>query len=695
MNTWNKAPLIRPLLAFITGILIALKFPFYFNNILLFSFYILFTALILQYRFSYKSKWIKGLLINGILLLLGYQLTISKTERLLNNHFSHQPSQCEYAYIHITQVPVKKNKSIKAVAEVLAIKHQQNWQTTKGKVLLYLQKDEKSDTLHYGDNLIVRTNFIEVPFPQNPHQFDYKTYLSYRNIYHQTFLKSEDWFIAGANTGNKLYAATLLLRNKLLNIMSEYHITGDEFAVGSALLLGYEDELNQELFAAYSNTGVVHILSVSGLHVGIVYFVFNWMFFFLEKIKKGNVIKAALLIFILWFYAAITGFSPSVLRATTMFTFIVIAQAFNRNTNIYNTLAASAFLLLLINPFIIMDVGFQLSYLAVIGIILFYSKIYALFSFDTRLIDIIWKMTTVSIAAQIATFPLCLYYFHQFPNYFLLANLIAIPISTLIIYVGITFLLVFKFPLIATFLAYIFGHSVTILNRVIVMFDTLPYASISGVYITVFEMLLMYSIIILLFYYFIQPQIKLLLVLCSVSILLLSIQIIEQHSQYHQKKIIVYTIPKTSAIDFISGKSSVLRADTVFTNNKNALSFHLKNNWDYLSINTTRFAKQNVKTSHLMMKENYIQFYNKKIVVLNEPKMKYKHCLIPLKIDYLICSNNCKFKLQEVLKMYNPTLIIFDSSNNKYQIDKWKTECIQCHKAFYSVVNSGAWVVDI
>lgn len=692
MTTWNKAPLIRPLISFITGILIALTIPPIYYSTYIFAVAFVCIILIVQLQFSYKYEWLRGLLINLTVILLGYQLTITNNEKVLPEHFLNYKSNSEYAYIHIIQAPVKKNKSIKVVAEVQAIQHHNKWQATKGKIVLYLQQDEKANAIRYGDNLITNENFSEVPPPPNPHQFNYKKYLSYRNIYHQAFLKSKKWSLTGKNTGNPLYSATIALRNKLLQIMSDYNIRNNEFAVGSALLLGYEDELNQELFSAYSSSGVVHILSVSGLHVGIVYFVFNYLFLFFEKIKKGNVIKAALLIFTLWFYAAITGLSPSVLRATTMFTFIIIAQAFNRNSNIYNTLAASAFLLLLIHPFILMDVGFQLSYLAVIGIITLYPLIYDMFEFSNKPVDMLWKITAVSIAAQIATFPLCLFYFHQFPNYFLLANLIAIPLSTLIIYLGIAFLLLFKFSLIANVLAYVFNFCISTLNNVIVKFESLPHASTTGIYITAFEMLIMYGIIVLFCYYFIKPKMKLLIALLSLAIVLLSIQIVEQYKQFHQKKLIVYNIPKASAIDFISGKKNILLANAI---DDKTISFHIKNNWDNLSIGNTQATNGNITTSHLMIHENHIQFYNKRMVVLNDREQHLNATEIPLNIDYLILSGTCKLQMQEILKIYNPTLIVFDSSHNKYQLEKRKQECAENNKAFYSVINSGAWVVDI
>jgi len=338
--------------------------------------------------------------------------------------------------------------------------------------------------------------------PQNPGEFDHKRYLAFHNVYHRAYLKNTDWVYSGNTSANPLLQFSLTLRNKLLNILSANHIKGNEFSVGAALLLGYEDQLDQDIISSYANTGALHVLSVSGLHVAIVYVFFNWLLFFLDKMKYGAIIKTILLLAFLWLYTLITGLSPSVLRATTMLSFIVIAKASNRYTNIYNTLAASIFLLLLIDPFLIMNVGFQLSYLAVIGIVYIQPKIYDWFYVQNWLLDKTWMLTSVSIAAQIATFPLALFYFHQFPNYFLVSNFIVIPLSTLVIYLGIALFVLAKVSMVALYLSMGFNYSVWFLNESVKEIEKWPYASLQGISITVLENWLFYGFIILFFYLF-------------------------------------------------------------------------------------------------------------------------------------------------------------------------------------------------
>jgi len=248
---------------------------------------------------------------------------------------------------------------------------------------------------------------------------------------------------------------------------------------------------------------------------------------------------------------------------------------------------------------------------------------------------------------------------------------------------------------VASITALLFSYCIGMLNKMIQVFENLPYASFKGVYITAFEMLLIYGIIIFLCYYFIRAKFKFLMILFSFIILLLSIQLIEHYNRVHQRKMIIYNISKTSAISFVSGNNNVLLADTSFSTNKKAISFHLKNHWDNLGIDTLQTTTGNIKTCRLIIHEKHIQFHNKRIVLLKENTLHNNRTHAPLNIDYLILSNNCKLTISDILKTYHPKLIVFDSSNNRYQLQKWETECVKNNKAFYSVPSSGALVVEI
>jgi len=701
MNVWNQAPLVRLILPFIGGIIAAIYHPFQnpylLGTSLLLVFIVGILVLVPAFYVSYKKSWWFGVITYGLLFLLAFQITTGNTLRLKSNYF-----QKEYFLdtaivykVKLIEPILEKQKSVKTVVEIEAVKQQTEWKPAAGKALLYLQKNNRSLQLNYGDELIVRAALKEVQPPQNPSQFNYKQFLSFHNIYHQAYINNLNWVYTGKNKGNALIAFCLNMRNSLLSVLKQFQISDDEFAVGAALLLGYEDKLDADILSAYSSTGAMHVLSVSGLHVGIIFIVFNWLLFFFDKIKYGNIFKAAILICLLWLYAALTGLSPSVLRAASVFSFIVIAKSFNRYTNIYNTLAASAFVLLTINPFIIMEVGFQLSYLAVVGIVYIQPKIYNWLQLQNRLLDNMWSITTVSIAAQIATFPLGLHYFHQFPNYFLLSNLIVIPVSTLIIYSGITLFCVSKIAFVAKYITLIFVGLLTFLNFSVKYIEKLPDALLQGISISIFETWMIYGIITFFLFYFTQRKYIYLILSFCVLLFVLLIQVFEQQKEFSIKRIVVYNVAKTSAIDFIDVKKNVLLTDTSFASNQSALLFNVKHNWWDLGVTQSKIVTHDYTGNHLWIKSGFIQFYDKKIAI---PEKKLKISAKPAKpieVDYLMLSKNSQTSLKEMLYYYKPQKIIFDSSVPFVRLLKWKKECIALNKEYYSVIDSGALEIDL
>lgn len=696
---WNQTPFVRLLLPFLAGILLAIYCPihniFILLSSLIFGTIVITTTLVKKFNFSYKTSWLYGFNLNLFLFLIAYQITLLNTEIYQSNHYTkHTTTSTQLAHIKVTEPYQEKDKSLKMVVEVKAIKNNNGWINTSGKAMAYIQKDERALHISYGDELIIQCEFKEIPPPQNPGEFNYKRFLAFHNVYKQAYVTSEKFVNTGINSGNSIIRESVHLRNKLLKIMTDNNIKGNEFAVGSALLLGFEDKLDADIISAYSSTGALHVLSVSGLHVAIVYFIFNWLLFFLDKIKNGNIIKAFILILLLWFYAALTGLSPSVLRAATMFSFIIIGKAYNHYTNIYNTLAASAFFLLAIDPYLIMQVGFQLSYLAVIGIVYIQPKLYNLFEVNNWLLDQIWTITSVSIAAQIATFPLGLHYFHQFPNYFLLSNLVVIPISTAIVYMGIALFVFSKITFLVTYIAMAFNWCVLFLNQSVIVIEKWPYSLLQGISISVFETWLLYGVIIVFLYYFISRKFSHLVFVLSCCILIFISQIVEQHEQFNQKKLIIYNVPKTSAIDFIHSKNNVLLTDTAFANNQSRLLFHVKHNWWDLGINNNQIISNNITTNNLFIKDNFIQFYDKKIALIKtKNQATNKNNVITL--DYLIISNNANVRINDIAKQYHSKLIVFDSSNSFYKIKKWKSECEKLNQKYYSVIDSGALTINI
>lgn len=703
MNFWHQFPFVRLITPFIFGIISAVSLGQEIH-IPLFVFGVLFIIILLivfipNIFFSFKYRWVFGLVIFALLYLSGFELTVRKSQKFKQSHVFQLPVEKRNYIVDVIEPVSQKQNSYRVIIDIRSVETEDKWEYSRGTVILYFQKDSLSKEIRYGDRIVLNANFIETKPPQNPSEFNYKRYLENKGIYHQAYIKSGTWEILSKENCNKLLAFALSIRNNLFKILERNNIRGNEFAVVSAILLGYDDKLDKELVKEYSGAGAMHILCVSGLHVGIVYLLLNSMLFFLKKFRYGNNIKAVVLILLIWFYAMLTGLSPSVLRASTMISFIIIGKSLNRQTNIYNSLAASAFLLLIINPFIITNVGFQLSYSAVIAIVMLQQPMYKLWIINNWLGDKMWAITTVSIAAQIGTFPIALLYFHQFPNYFIITNLIVIPLSGFIIYAGFLVLIFSPVHFISLVFSKILVGMVWFLNQSVKIIENLPFSTVKGISISFTEMLIIYFILISLIVFFLQKRKLFLFYALACAAVLLSMVSVKKYSHINQRKFIVYNINKSSVYDFINGRKNCLMADSLFTDNENKFLFFVQNNWWDMGLKHN--AKFNLKDTlfyqdgfPLYKRGNFIGFFDKRIVIVDK---KFYCCPNTKKfeVDYLIIANNPEVKISDLVKLFNTKQIIIDSSNSYWKVNKWKKEAKKLNINIYSIFDSGAYVVDI
>ncbi len=700
LNFWSQIPFLRILLPFLAGIIIAIYSGtqikvFDYALLMLFALIVL-HIIFKKLNYHYYISWIFGILVSAFLFISGFQLTTLNTEKYNSSHFSNYSNKENLYLVKTTETILEKEKSYKISIQVLAIKLNGIWVKTSGKAISYFQKDSLVQTINYGDYLIVKTNFSEINPPQNPSEFNYKQYLSFHNIYEQAYLPSGKWASLKQNEGNKIIATSLAIRKSLLAIYKNNNITGDEFAVGSALVLGYKDKLDQDLVSAYASSGAIHVLAVSGLHVGIIYLIFCQLLFFLDVFKNGKIIKMFLLLILLWGYAILTGLSPSVLRSATMFSFIVIAQPWKHHTNIFNTLAVSCFVLLLYNPYLIMEVGFQLSYLAVLGIVSIQPWLYEKWQPKYWFINKIWQITTVSIAAQIMTFPLGILYFHQFPNYFLFSNLVVIPLATAILSYGIAMFVLGSIPSIGLACGKVFTLLVWLLNKSVLFIDQIPGAILAGITTTIFQTWLIYTLLVFIMLYIYFKKAKYLFAFLSTLILLLSNLSALAYQAQKQNSLVIYNVSKVAAYDFIYGNQTLFLADSALTNNKSKMLFHIKHNWWERKITKQEICKsENINAfynAYTAIKNDFIQFNGKRIFVIKKPMPNYKNAFKKLRVDYIIVSKNAKVKIQEIKNNFEFEKIIFDSSSASWKIENWKNECNELNISYYSVPESGAYI---
>lgn len=699
MKFWNATPLLRILLPFVAGILVTLLTPLDIINLRdvmpLLVLAVLFLGIIffLIQIASYKNSWLFGCVFNLVVFSLGCQYTLSKIEKQYPNHFSNYLKQATLLHARIDEAIVEKDKSIKAVVQIFSMDMKDVF--VSGKALVYFQKDERALKLNYGDELILANRFKEIAAPKNPDEFDYKSLMEHKNISQQAIIKKSDWVYTGKNSGNILIAYSISVRNKLLEIFKQAHLKGDEFAVASALLIGYTDTLDADLLSFYSQTGALHILSVSGLHVGIVFMVLNTLLLFMDKFKFGKSIKAFILIFFLWFYAFISGLSPSVMRSATMLSFMVYGKSFKKNTTIVNTLIASMLFLLLCNPYYILDIGFQLSYLAVLSIVYIQPIFTYLINTDNWILSQLFSLIAVSIAAQLGTFPICIYYFHQFPNYFLLTNLVAIPLSTCIIYLGIALMIFSGNPYFFKCISIVFSTAVQLLNNSIRWIGQLSYATTNGLFINKPQVVIMYLSLILFIGYFYKKRIRYLRFFLWSLITLFLVQLVNKMQLDNQRKFIVYAIPKKSVIDFVFADEHMLIVDSIKAKLINRELNQLESYWMRLGLKAPVSVTENMKTKVIFVQDEMIQFYDKRIVILKndeKTKLRYKTGGF-LQVDYVVLSHDVRLSIEQIKTVYKPVCIVFDSSNKLfYQLEKWKEACVRQQQPYYSVLEDGAFV---
>lgn len=468
-NYMRSVVLGRLLLAYILGILLANYLPF--NILFVFIALILFSlSCFIQFYYARKIKrftfhWLNGMSLNFIFIFFGFLLNITHQEALSKEHFSKK----NYQMLKVVIVDDLSNNNLnnRYLGKVIASDLHQN---VHGKILIYT----KDKTLALGSILNITSPIISFQKNRNPGEFNAQAYWNKKQVFHFVYLKTSDSVI-GLKQLSYLKTNSLFIAYKFDSILKKHLLNEESYKIASALLLGSRTGISEEVIADYSKTGTIHILSVSGLHVSVIFLVLNKILS-LFKWGKTQLLKSIILISFVCLYAYITGLSPSVCRSAVMISFSIIGKQINHQSNPFNLIAGSAFFLLIIDPAYLLDIGFQLSYLAVLGIIYFYDAIYRLIYLKNKFADQIWMLIAVSIAAQLSTLAISLYYFHQFPNYFLLANLLAIPLSSIALYLGIALLALNPIPFIAKYIGLVLSKCIALMGYILHKISILPYA---------------------------------------------------------------------------------------------------------------------------------------------------------------------------------------------------------------------------
>lgn len=542
----QKIPFLRLTLALATGIIVAKWLAISYFPALLLLTGILISLFLVQRFYSYRlAPWFGA----GIHLFF---ITLGITVYSLYNK---TPDFHEHGYFSATvlEAPVEKTNSFSTVVKIESVVHQDSVFETKEKMLVYFSKSKNTAQLKPGDVIIFNRQPQLIENRGNPFEFDYKQYLSRKKIYRQVYIPEEDWTKTALDNAFSMKILSEQVRQHLLEIYRAQNFDENELDVLSALTLGYKRELDSETKRVFASAGAMHVLAVSGLHVGIIFLIIRFALGFMRTRKAGRFLFVIIALSIMWSFAFLTGLSPSVSRAATMFTFLIIGNNLNRQTNIYNSLAASALFLLLLNPNNLFEAGFQLSYSAVFGIVFLQPKFSRLITPPNKFLDYFWQLLTVSVAAQIATLPVTLFYFNQFPAYFWISNLFVIPAAFALIPLGFSLLLFHSIPVLSDILSFLTEKLIHILYYLLEFIENLPF-SVWHISISPAE-LIFFAGLMISFLVFIEYRrktyIKPLLVF---TLLLAAASLYNKTAALFTKQIIVYNQSENIIIHLITGR---------------------------------------------------------------------------------------------------------------------------------------------
>ncbi|MEZ4801852.1 MAG: ComEC/Rec2 family competence protein [Gelidibacter sp.] len=548
--------------------------------------------------------------------------------------------------------------------------------SVSGKLLLNVQKDSLSNALQVDDVLATSSTLSELNRPLNPYQFDYKNYLSKRYIEHQISVDKSE-LIQIRSKANTIYGFAAELREKIDQKLKLYNFRTDELAIIDALLLGQRKDISQDTYNNYVNAGAIHILAVSGLHVGIILLMLNWLFKPIEWIKYGKLIKTILLVLILCGFAIIAGLSPSVMRAVGMFIVVAIGMNLNRPANIYNTLAISMLFLLLFKPLFLFDVGFQMSYAAVLAIASIKPILAGLWYPKLKLVNYFWQLICVTTAAQIGVVPISLFYFHQFPGLFFLSNLVILPFLGFILGFGIIVIILGLINLLPPFIAHAFGFCISTMNDFVSWVSQQESFIFRNISFGILFILVSYILIISVFSYFKRPHYQR-LISVLVAVLILQGAFIFKKHQIRTNEFIIFHKSKFTLIG--------MKQNETLTVSDNLDSFTKTKD---MSIRNYKVGNS-IKTIESSGLKSIYGFHDEKLLIVDSLGIYNVKSFIP---NYVLLRNSPKINLNRLIDSIHPKLIIADGSNYKSYVQRWKVTCEKEKIPFHQTSEKGAFIL--
>lgn len=637
-------------------------------------FFILFTSICLLLTILLFLKSRKFITVASLLLffLIGVFSNFITNNCNASNYYEKFSNIDKTTTLQITKILRETSYYKKFEAEVTQI----NNTTTKGKLLVSIYKDSLVKSIRINDKIICKAYFVAIEKPKNPNQFDYRKYLANQQIHKQVFLKNDEFVLL---KNNKLSINGFVEKSKqnIREKLNSYSFTKEELSILFALFLGEKRFISQELKTNYSKAGVIHILAISGLHVGILIIIFLFILKPINYLKNGKFYKSILTILLLWLFAFFTGLSASVVRAVTMYSFVAIGQLLHKKTPTHFSIITSMLFLLITNPLFLFNVGFQLSYSAVFAIIWVQPILKKTYNPKNKITTYFWDLITVSIAAQLGVLPLSIYYFNQLPGLFLIANIVVIPALFVILVLGITTIICsFLFNLPELYIQ-LFRSLISIVNSFINWIANQDAFVFQKLHISESLMFCLYAIIISSVLLVKKKTFQNFAFLCLGIICFQLFYIIEDYQKSKSNELIVFYKTKTPIIGIRNGK-------TIKSNKEYSFLYE-----DYAT--KAYINSEKIKSFEKVNFKNYFSLEDKEILIIDSSGI---YNINPFKKPIVILQHSPKINLERMIAIVNPELIIADGSNYKSFVTHWQKVAKKEKTPFYNVFEKGVFVYE-
>ena len=684
----KRMPFFRFLVAIIPGILLS-----YYLNCSDVSAFIIISLLSLcgfavclfisSLRQNYKLRWASGVFMFLFLFSMGWIITkhsfpsrISGTYSVVAQGRIERTENRMGEWLRIVFSPQKINN------DSLPFKSKDLW-------MLMIRNDFGDNMPEAGQQIIIKGELNGLSKPDNPEAFDYDAYLFRNKIAGQMFLNDNNLIIQDVEIKFRLVDYAEKIRTYCIDLFVDHGIENSQLGILSALILGERDGIDRELNDRFVRSGAVHMLAVSGLHVGIIYMFINYILtiFF----RPTHPARAVISVILLFGYASITGFSPSVTRAVVMFSFIQVGRTMAKNTNTYNNLCASAFLLLIVNPMFLFNIGFWLSHLAVASIVAFTYDFEKILKWTFMPIKKVWSLISVSTAAQLGVFPILLYLFGAFPIYFLIANILVLPLVAPVIILGIVLLAISWMPFLPEIVTWILNFLLKTIEFSVTKVVALPNSYIEGIWISFPMVVILYILVILLYnikdYYSARKLINIGIVLILI-ILILNIQFFIKKST---TKLVVFSAGNNALIEMVeNGESVVFATQELSIRNRDyaAGMFERKN-----VVRQKEFFIINDSTDRITPASFRITADTTNILLVTEGRSNILNDNVETN-HIIILAGRTDIDVRELVAATNCETIVFASNCPTWLTSKWNSELENSEIKIHDVRKDGAFIWD-